>query len=150
MLRLSEDNGKTWSEPRRLPEGILRPHQNKPVQLKDGTILSGSSAEGLKVGPSWQIHFERSRDNGLTREKIKVEQGEGSPASVRSRSVLMLKDRSLPVARAQAAAPRSSAPSSELTEARPGRRSAFDRFAEPLIPGTDARHPEGRTPSLDL
>jgi hypothetical protein len=75
MLRLSEDNGKTWSEPRRLPEGILRPHQNKPVQLKDGTILSGSSAEGLKVGPSWQIHFERSRDNGLTREKIKVEQG---------------------------------------------------------------------------
>lgn len=94
MLRLSEDNGKTWGEARRLPDGILGPIKNKPVQLKDGTILSGSSAEGLKVGPSWQIHFERSRDNGATWEKIAVEQGQGAPASIQP-SILFLKDGSL-------------------------------------------------------
>ena len=91
LLRLSDDNGKNWGEPRRLPEGILGPIKNKPVQLKDGTILSGSSAEGLKVGPSWQLHFERSRDNGLTWEKIAVEQAQGSPASIQP-SILFLKD----------------------------------------------------------
>ena len=91
MLRLSEDNGKTWGEARRLPEGILGPIKNKPVQLKDGTILSGSSAEGFKVGPSWQIHFERSRDNGATWEKIAVEQPANGPASIQP-SILFLKD----------------------------------------------------------
>ena len=91
MLRLSEDNGKTWGAARRLPDGILGPIKNKPVQLKDGSILSGSSAEGFKVGPSWQIHFERSRDNGLTWEKIAVEQGQGAPASIQP-SILFLRD----------------------------------------------------------
>ena len=91
MLRLSEDNGKTWGPARRLPDGILGPIKNKPVQLKDGTILSGSSAEGLKVGPTWQIHFERSRDNGATWEKIAVEQGQGAPASIQP-SLLFLRD----------------------------------------------------------
>ncbi|NBV53483.1 MAG: hypothetical protein EBR83_08210, partial [Verrucomicrobia bacterium] len=91
LLRLSEDNGKTWGAARRLPDGILGPIKNKPVQLKDGTILSGSSAEGFKVGPSWQIHFERSRDNGLTWEKIAVEQPATGPASIQP-SILFLRD----------------------------------------------------------
>lgn len=76
MLRLSDDNGKTWSEERKLPAGIIGPVKNKPVQLVDGTLYSGSSAEGLKSGPSWQIHFERSNDNGLTWEHIGVPTGE--------------------------------------------------------------------------
>ena len=91
LLRLSDDNGKTWGEPRRLPEGILGPIKNKPVQLKDGTILSGSSAEGFKAAPSWRIHFERSRDNGLTWEKVAVEQPATGPASIQP-SILLLKD----------------------------------------------------------
>ncbi|MEN9814986.1 MAG: hypothetical protein RLZZ412_968, partial [Verrucomicrobiota bacterium] len=91
VLRLSQDNGRTWGEPRRLPDGILGPIKNKPVQLADGTILSGSSAEGLKAGPSWQIHFERSRDHGVTWEKLAVEQGPGSPAAIQP-SILFLKD----------------------------------------------------------
>ena len=91
LLRLSEDNGQTWGEPRRLPDGILGPIKNKPVQLKDGSILSGSSAEGFKVGPSWQIHFERSRDNGVTWEKIAVEQPATGPASIQP-SILFLRD----------------------------------------------------------
>jgi hypothetical protein len=39
MLRTSTDGGRTWSEARRLPEGIYGPIKNKPVQLADGTIL---------------------------------------------------------------------------------------------------------------
>jgi predicted neuraminidase len=91
MLRLSDDNGKTWGAASRLPEGILGPIKNKPVQLKDGTILSGASAEGLKVGPSWQIHFERSRDNGSSWERIAVAPGPDSPASIQP-SILFLPD----------------------------------------------------------
>ena len=91
LLRLSNDNGKTWGEPRRLPEGILGPIKNKPVQLKDGTILSGSSAEGFKAAPSWRIHFERSHDNGLTWSKVDVEQPATGPASIQP-SILLLKD----------------------------------------------------------
>src|SRR5262245_43160528 len=45
MLTTSSDSGASWSTPRRLPEGILGPIKNKPVQLKDGTLLCPSSKE---------------------------------------------------------------------------------------------------------
>jgi len=63
MLMTSADGGKTWSGPRRLPEGILGPIKNKPVQLANGDILSPTSTEG-KGG--WRVHFERSSDLGQT------------------------------------------------------------------------------------
>ena len=63
MVTTSSDDGKTWSAPRRLPEGILGPVKNKPVQLANGDILSGSSAEG---DGGWRVHFERSTDGGQT------------------------------------------------------------------------------------
>lgn len=47
-VRDSADGGKTWSEARRLPEGILGPIKNKPVQFADGTILAGASTEREK------------------------------------------------------------------------------------------------------
>ena len=62
-LKTSSDGGKTWSEAKRLPEDILGPVKNKPIQLADGTILSGSSLEG---GPGWRVHVERSTDGGQT------------------------------------------------------------------------------------
>lgn len=68
MVVTSADGGKTWSEPRRLPDGILGPVKNKPIELADGTWLSASSTEGNKDG--WLVHFERSRDAGKTWEKI--------------------------------------------------------------------------------
>ncbi|RYZ17210.1 MAG: sialidase, partial [Sphingobacteriales bacterium] len=43
MMKSSKDNGVSWSEPIRLPDGILGPIKNKPLQLKDGTILHPSS-----------------------------------------------------------------------------------------------------------
>ncbi len=62
MLITSDDGGKTWSEPRRLPDGILGPIKNKPVQLANGDILAGSSTEHK----GWRVHFERSTDGGKT------------------------------------------------------------------------------------
>ncbi len=63
MLTTSDDQGRTWSKPRRLPEGILGPIKNKPVQLANGDILSGTSTEGAD---GWRVHFERSTDGGQT------------------------------------------------------------------------------------
>lgn len=56
----SNDNGHTWSAPKKLEGKILGPIKNKPIQLRDGTILSGSSDE--KGG--WKAHIERSIDGG--------------------------------------------------------------------------------------
>lgn len=60
MLTTSMDAGTTWSTPRRLPDGILGPIKNKPVQLANGDIVSGSSSED----DGWRVHMERSTDNG--------------------------------------------------------------------------------------
>ena len=62
MLRSSDDGGKTWSPPRRLPDGILGPIKNKPVQLPNGDLLCPTSTEHQ----GWRVHFERSRDLGKT------------------------------------------------------------------------------------
>jgi predicted neuraminidase len=66
MLRTSTDGGRTWSEARRLPNGILGPIKNKPVQLADGTILSPTSNETDERPSKWTVHFERSSDLGKT------------------------------------------------------------------------------------
>ncbi|HYC70382.1 MAG TPA: sialidase family protein [Opitutaceae bacterium] len=68
MVMTSSDGGGSWSAPRRLPDGILGPVKNKPVVLADGAWLSASSTEGNPDG--WLVHFERSRDQGRTWEKI--------------------------------------------------------------------------------
>jgi predicted neuraminidase len=75
MVMTSDDHGQTWSAPRKLGEdaklgdknpNLLGPVKNKPIQLKDGTILCPSSSEHQ----NWRVHFERSRDNGTTWEVI--------------------------------------------------------------------------------
>lgn len=61
MLITSTDHGKTWSSPRRLPDGILGPIKNKGVAV-GGELLCPSSTEhdnGL-----WQAHLERTPDLG--------------------------------------------------------------------------------------
>ncbi|MDR0712238.1 MAG: family 78 glycoside hydrolase catalytic domain [Prevotellaceae bacterium] len=59
----SGDGGTTWSAPENLPAGFLGPIKNKPVMLKDGRLIAGSSTEG-KGG--WRVHFEVSKDKGKT------------------------------------------------------------------------------------
>ena len=66
MVRTSRDGGRTWSEARRLPEGILGPIKNKPVRLPDGAIAAGSSTESTDRPSRWRIHFERTTDGGRT------------------------------------------------------------------------------------
>jgi alpha-L-rhamnosidase len=62
MLRTSDDGGVTWSDGRRLPDGIIGPAKDKPIQLGDGTILcpSGVESDGDK------LQFDRSTDLGQT------------------------------------------------------------------------------------
>ena len=62
MVITSRDDGRTWSRPRRLPDGILGPIKNKPVVLPDGSWLAPSSEE--REGDLWTLHFERSSDRG--------------------------------------------------------------------------------------
>jgi predicted neuraminidase len=66
MVKSSRDGGQTWSEAHRLPDGILGPIKNKPVRLRDGTIVSGSSTESHESNSKWRIHFELSEDDGRT------------------------------------------------------------------------------------
>lgn len=62
LLKTSADGGRTWSKARRLPDSILGPIKNKPVQLASGDILCGTSTEHA----GWRVHFERSSDLGQT------------------------------------------------------------------------------------
>jgi predicted neuraminidase len=62
MLITSEDGGKTWTKPRRLPDSILGPIKNKPVELSNGDLFSPTSSEDN----GWRVHFERSSDLGRT------------------------------------------------------------------------------------
>jgi len=62
MLMTSVDCGATWSETEFLPKGILGPIKNKPIQLPNGDLLSGTSTEH----DGWRVHFERSSDLGKT------------------------------------------------------------------------------------
>jgi predicted neuraminidase len=62
MLKTSTDGGKTWSAAARLPDGIIGPVKNKPIQLANGDLLCGSSTEDN----GWRVHFERTSDLGKT------------------------------------------------------------------------------------
>lgn len=64
VVQTSEDDGRTWSAARRLPEGILGPIKNKPIALPDGALLCPSSLEDDRLG--WQIFIERTPDLGRT------------------------------------------------------------------------------------
>lgn len=66
MVRKSDDQGKTWSEATRLPDGFLGPIKNKPIVLADGAWLFPSSTESPDKQNAWRIHFERSSDQGAT------------------------------------------------------------------------------------
>ncbi len=70
MVRTSDNNGKTWSKAERLPNGILGPIKNKPVQLTNGIILAPSSTE---LGEKWRVHLEKSSDMGKTWQRISVD-----------------------------------------------------------------------------
>ncbi len=67
MVVRSTDNGKIWGKPEKLPDGYIGPVKNKPVLLKDGTLMCPSSTEGEG---GWRVHFECTKDWGKTWTKI--------------------------------------------------------------------------------
>jgi predicted neuraminidase len=80
MVRTSHDGGRTWSEGKRLADGILGPIKNKPIRLVDGTIIGGSSTESPERPSAWRVHFERSADDGRTWTAIAPPASADSPA----------------------------------------------------------------------
>lgn len=62
MLITSTDGGETWSDPKRLPAGVIGPVKNKPIELANGVLLCPSSTED----EGWRVHFERTDDFGAT------------------------------------------------------------------------------------
>ncbi|MHA8065320.1 sialidase family protein [Aquirufa sp. ROCK2-A2] len=87
MMRRSNDGGITWSNAEVLPEGILGPIKNKPVMLKDGTLLCPTSSEDN----GWRVHFEMTKDGGRTWTRTEAI-NDGKEFSAIQPSVLFLKD----------------------------------------------------------
>lgn len=72
MMMSSANNGKTWSAPEKLPDGMLGPIKNKPLQLANGDILYPSSTESANP-ITWHIHLERSDRNGRNWSRIPID-----------------------------------------------------------------------------
>jgi predicted neuraminidase len=68
MMTTSDDGGKTWRRPQRLPDGIAGPIKNKPVELPNGELLCPSSTEDK----GWRVHFERTADLGKTWQRTEA------------------------------------------------------------------------------
>ena len=72
----STDNGQTWSNWKRLPEGIWGPIKNKPVLLNNGDLLCPSSTEL----DGWRVHMEKTSDMGKTWERTEALNGKDQGA----------------------------------------------------------------------
>lgn len=92
MLKRSFDDGNTWSDPERLPEGILGPIKNKPVLLSNGKLLCPSSTEHN----GWHVHVESTTDFGRTWLPVKKIDPD-SPFEVIQPSILRTGEKSLTI-----------------------------------------------------
>lgn len=61
-LIVSDDDGISWSSPKKLPDGFMGPVKNKPVLLDNGILLCPSSSEH----DGWRVHMEMTADFGMT------------------------------------------------------------------------------------
>jgi hypothetical protein len=59
-MKISKDNGKTWSDARRLPEDVQGPIKNKPFLTADGTLICPASTETN----GWVVQMELTKDSG--------------------------------------------------------------------------------------
>ena len=55
MMKSTDNQGLTWTQPVHLPDGILGPIKNKPVERSDGQILCPSSTE---TNTEWKVQME--------------------------------------------------------------------------------------------
>jgi predicted neuraminidase len=89
VLRTSHDTGRTWSDARRLPDGILGPIKNKIVRLPDGTLVAPSSTESSDRPSAWRVHFERTTDDGVTWTVATPSASGGNPINAIQPSILI-------------------------------------------------------------
>lgn len=84
MQKTSQDGGVTWSEATRLPDGILGPIKNKPIEVEPGVLLCGSSTEHDQpaVGARWRVHMERVDLDGWQWTKTEPLNSEGEMAAI--------------------------------------------------------------------
>jgi len=68
MLIRSFDNGKHWSAPEKLPNGIYGPIKNKAFLTKAGILICPSSTEDS----GWRVHLEYTADKGKTWARSKA------------------------------------------------------------------------------
>lgn len=66
FLKRSFDEGKSWSESENLPAGVIGPVRNRPLLLKDGTLLCGSSIESWR---RWGCWIDITSDGGRSWRK---------------------------------------------------------------------------------
>lgn len=85
--KTSTDGGVTWSGAQALPEGFLGPIKDKPVLLKNGSLLCGSSTEDH----GWNVHFEITPDFGKTWKKTTDVEDSGKYKAIQP-TILMHKD----------------------------------------------------------
>jgi len=64
-MKISKDDGLSWSEASSLPPGFIGPVKNKPVFIDNKIICPSSSEEH-----GWRVHFEISDDWGKTWDKV--------------------------------------------------------------------------------
>lgn len=62
-VRWSNYLGMTWTKPEMLPASFYGPVRAKPITLKDGTLLAGTSVETHR---NWTPFVDRSNDGGKT------------------------------------------------------------------------------------
>jgi len=65
-IMVSDDDGVTWKDRKRLPDHGIGPVKNKPLELPDGSVLCPSSDESK----GWTVHVEVTRDAGRTWSKV--------------------------------------------------------------------------------
>ena len=97
MVKESTDAGESWSEARRLPEGILGPIKNKPILLSNGRLLCGSSSEH----GGWRLHMEWSDDQGKTWERTEALNPSDSMQSIQPTLLRLPNDRIQALCRAK-------------------------------------------------
>lgn len=66
-ITTSDNQGLTWSQPKRLPKDFFGPIRNKPVELPEGLLLCGSSTESA----GWRVHMEQMRSPGKDFDRTK-------------------------------------------------------------------------------
>jgi len=72
MYKKSNDDGKTWSQAKKISANLLGPIKNKPIQLNNGDILYPSSVEDTD-GKTWTVHLEKSNAKLTHWRSIKID-----------------------------------------------------------------------------